>query len=123
MAETFDYLESRDDADELIAEFGRTVSIRRDVASGPDYNPTLTPTDYATMAARVEFSWKYSQNHNVLAGDERWLIAAGPLALLGITIILPSDSVVIGGVAHQIVNPNPLQPAGTVVMFDCHTRI
>ena len=38
MAELFDYLESRDDADELIAEFGQAVNLRRTATSGPAYD-------------------------------------------------------------------------------------
>lgn len=123
MTETFDYLETRDDADSMIAEFGTSVTIRRQVASGTVFNPTLTPTDYATVGARIEFTYKQMQSGDVLATDERWLIAAGPLAALGVTEVLPSDHVVFGGIERQI---GPLSksiaPAGTVVMFDVQAQ-
>lgn len=123
MADPFDYIESRADADELISDFGTSVSVRRDVAGGTAFDPTLTPTDYGTMACKIEFSWKQMQGGNINAGDERWLVAAGPLSRVGVVEILPTDRIVIGGVARTIVNPNPLQPAGIVVMFDCQVRI
>lgn len=123
MADTFDYLESRDDADDLIREFGRAVTVRRYTASGPDFDPTLTPTDYATLGAKVEFTYRQMQSGNVLATDERWLIAAGPLNALGITEILPSDFVVVGSVESKV---GPLSrsiaPAGTVVLFDVQAQ-
>ena len=123
MAETFDYLESRDDADEMIAEFGTAVSLRRQVASGTDYDPTLTATDYATKGARIEFTTRQMASGSVLATDERWLVAAGPLAALGVTEILPGDMLVIGGVERNV-GPlsKPLAPAGTVVLFDVQAQ-
>lgn len=123
MTETFDYIESRDDADELITEFGQTIALRRSVASGTDYDPTLTPTDYATKAAKVDFTMRQLQSGNILATDERWLVAAGPLTALGIALVLPSDALVIGSEARQVVKADPINPGGTVVVYDCHVRV
>lgn len=122
MTDPFDYLESRDDADELIEDFGAAVSVRRTVVSGTAYNPTLTPTDYATKATKVEFTLKQIRQGNILATDERWLIAAGPLAVLGVTEIRAGDKIVADGVARTVLVANPLAPAGTVVMWDCQIR-
>jgi hypothetical protein len=121
--DTFDYLESRDDADEMIQEFGAAASVRRVTSSGTDYAPTLTPTDYPTFAARVEFTWKQMQGGNVLENDERWLVAAGPLNALGVTALLPGDAIVVGAVVKSVLKANTLAPAGTVVLFDCHIRV
>jgi hypothetical protein len=124
MTAAFDYLNSRDTADRLVTKFGQSVALRRNAASGSDYDPVLTPTDYATKGARIEFSWSQRQSGNVLATDERWMIAAGPLALLGITTILPDDLIVVGGVTRKA---GPLSkavsPAGTVVVFDVQAQI
>ncbi|MGJ5032353.1 hypothetical protein ACQR1I_36330 [Bradyrhizobium sp. HKCCYLS2038] len=123
MTTPFDYMESRDDADDLIAEFGRAVLIRRQTASGTPFDPTVTNTDYATVAARIEFTFRQQQTGSVLATDERWMIAAGPLAALGVTTILPSDHIVVDGVEHSV-GPlsRPLAPAGTVVLFDVQAQ-
>ncbi len=122
MADPFDFLEARDDADELIEDFGAAVSVRRTVASGPAYDPVLTPTDYATKATKIEFTLKQIRQGNILDSDERWLIAAGPLAALGVTAILPNDKVVVGSTTHTVLIAKPLAPAGAVVMFDCQIR-
>lgn len=119
----FDYSESRDDVDELIAEFGQVVALRRDVASGPASEPTVTPTDYATTAAILDFSARQIDGENILATDRRALVAAGPLTALGITGIAAPDSLVIGGVPIPIVRVQPLNPAGVVVMYDCQLRV
>lgn len=118
----FNCLESRDDGDELIRDFGAVASLRRQVASGTDYAPTLTPTDYPTFAVKIEFTWKQMQGGNVLENDERWLVAAGPLNALGVTTILPGDALVVGGVVKSILTDKPLAPAATSVLFDCHIR-
>lgn len=123
MTTAFNYLETRDDADALIAESGMAVSIRRQTASGTSFDPTLTNTDYATFGAKIEFTYKQLQSGSVVATDERWMIAAGPLAALGVTEVLPSDHVVFGGVERQI-GPlsKPIAPAGTVVLFDVQAQ-
>lgn len=125
MTDPFNYSEARDDADELIADFGTAASVRRMVASGPSWDPTLTPTDYLTKAARVEFTWKQLQGGDVLSTDQRWLVAAGPLTALGLSSILPTDSLVVSGnVVGTLLKSGPLDPtAALVVMYDCQVRI
>lgn len=123
MTDVFDYLESRDDADALITEFGRAVTVRKASASGTAFDPTLATTDYATKGARVEFTTRQLASGSVLATDERWLVAAGPLDALGVTEIRPGDVLVVGGVERKA-GPltKPLAPAGTVVMFDVQAQ-
>jgi hypothetical protein len=121
MTDAFDYLESRDDADELIQEFGSLRAVRRVVASGSPVEPTYTATDYPTYAVKVEFSWRQLQGGNINATDQRWLVAAGPLAAIG--EVLPTDKIVIDGAALEIVKVSTLKPAGTVVLFDCQVRV
>jgi hypothetical protein len=123
LSDPFDYLESRDDADELIADFGGPAAVTKQVTTGPAWDQTLTPVAYATFAVRVEFTWKQLQGDSVLATDQRWLVAAGPLALQGVTSVTAPDSVTVGGVDYPVVKADPLQPAGTVVMFDCQCRV
>lgn len=119
----FNYIESRADADGLIDDFGTVAFVRRTVNSGTAFDPTQTTTDYATKAVRVEFTWKQIQGGSVLATDQRWLVAAGPLTALGVTSVQTPDKLVVGGVVLPILPTDPLNPAGTVVMFDCHIRV
>ena len=123
MADPFDYLEARDDGDELITDFGMPVVIRKLAKSGTDYSPTLSPTDYATKGVKIEFTRRHLATGEVLATDERWLVAAGPLTALGITELNPGDIVVIG-LSERKVGPlsRPLAPAGTVVLFDVQAQ-
>lgn len=115
----FDYVESRFDADELIEEFGQTVSIRRTTNSGTEWEPTQATTDYPTFGARVAFTWKQLKAGNVLATDQRWMIAAGPLVALGVEPAV-ADVLVVGGVVVGTIAPlDPLNPGGVAVFFDC----
>jgi hypothetical protein len=117
MADPFDYIESRADADELIQEFGQSVVITRTApGTGPAWDPgdgTTATTN--TFAVRVEYTMKQIQAGGVLANAERWLVAtnAGALASL-----LPQDKV--GD--RDVLDVKPLQPAGVVVLFDCQVR-
>lgn len=123
MTSPFDYITTRATADRLITKFGQTVALRRNVATGSAFDPTLTPTDYATKGAKVEFSYRQLSGGSVLATDERWMIAAGPLAALGITDILPNDLLVVGGI-ERTVGPlsSPIAPAGIVCAFDVQAQ-
>lgn len=123
MADPFDYLESRDDADELIADFGAAAAVRRTVNTGTAFDPVQTPTDYATQAVKVDFTMKQIQGGNVLSTDERWLVAAGPLTALGVSSILPGDALVVGGAVKPVLIAKPLAPAGVAVMYDCQIRV
>lgn len=118
----FDYLESRDDADGLIADFGQSVSLRRIVASGNPWEPVQTPTDYATTGAILDYTAQQRKDSDILVTDRRALVAAGPLTAFGITSIAAPDAIVVGGVAVPVVIAKPLNPAGVVVMFDCQLR-
>lgn len=122
MADAFDYVESRADADELIQEFGAAAFLIRDVVSGPAWDPVTTPVAFSTFAARVEFTWRQMQGGDVLATDQRWLVAAGPLDLQGVRSMSPPDRIQVNGVEVTVVKAEPLQPAGTVAMFDCQCR-
>jgi hypothetical protein len=123
LSDPFDYLGSRDDADSLIEDFGAVASLRRVVASGTPFDPVLTPTDYATLAVRVEFTWKQLQSDSVLVTDQRWLVAAGPLDALGVSSMLPTDLLVVGSSTFTVVKADTLNPAGTIVLFDCQVRV
>jgi hypothetical protein len=121
-SDPFDYLESRDDADELISDFGQSVSLRRVVASGTAWEPTLTPTDYVTKAAIVDYTIQQRKDSDIQANDRRALVAAGPLTALGITGIAAPDKLLVGGVAVPVVIAKPINPAGVTVMYDCQLR-
>jgi len=115
----FDYVETLADADELIEEFGQAVSLRKIVATGTAWEPTLTPTDTATFAAILDYDTRQIDGENILRTDRRALVAAGPL---GAVVPAAPDSLVVNSVAVPIVAVRRVDPAGTVVMYDCQIR-
>lgn len=118
----YDYVAATATADRLITKFGAACLLRRNTATGTAFDPTLTPTDYATMAAVVDYTEQQRAGTDILRTDRRAFVAAGPLTALGITAVLPADSLVIGGVEMQIVLAKPLNPAGVTVVYDCQVR-
>src|SRR5262249_49067497 len=120
----FDYIESRGDADELIAEFGKSVRLAVKTESGGSaIEPAFTTAYKTTNAVQVDFTWKQLQTGDVLASDQPWLVAAGPRPLLSVTDIQPGASLEIDGALVQIVNVTKLKPADVVVLFDCQLRV
>ena len=121
-SDPFDYIESRADADELIADFGAPCALRRATVSGPAWEPVQTTTDYATAAAVIDYSAYQRTDASILVNDRRALVAAGPLTALGITAILPGDIMVIGDMEFPVVISKPVNPAGIVVLHDVQLR-
>lgn len=119
---TFNYSSLRSTADRLIGGAGQSVSLRRVIATGPAWEPTLTPTDYVTTAAILDYNIRQIDGEHIQITDRRALVAAGPLTAAGIASIAPPDALVVGGVAVPIVRAVPLSPAGIVVMYDCQIR-
>lgn len=114
----FDYARARATAERLIAKFGQAGAIRRIVASGPSYDPTLTPVDHPCKLVDLDIDERTIDGTLVMRGDRMvYLSTEG----LGITPEL-SDKVLIGGVEHAIKNVLPLAPGGTVVFWQLQAR-
>lgn len=120
MAEAFDYVDARNTADELIAEFGQAGAIRKTTAGsgGDPWNPASHTGGSVgdTPCTLVVLDYDASERNGSLIeqGDRRVLIAAGGLAVVPVA----GDEVVIAGAAHPIKELSPLNPGGTVVMYE-----
>lgn len=122
MTDTFDYAKSLATADRLLAKFGQAIALRRATLTGPAWDPVQTSTDYATIAAVIDYSAEQRKDVSILVSDRRALVSAGPLTALGITAIAPGDILVIGGVEVPVVISKPVNPAGIVVLHDVQCR-
>lgn len=121
MSDPFDYIEARDDADELIQDFGTSAQVKTVTNSGSELEPTQTTGSTATFAVRVEFTTKHRAKWNVLQTDQRWLVAAGPL---GATVPQPGNKLAVGGATvGEIIEADPLNTNGTAVMYDVQVRV
>jgi hypothetical protein len=134
----FDYAGSRDDADALLAEFGTASALRRLVNSGTAWEPTQTSTDYPTVAVRLNLRrWypAFEDNSDILRTDRLGLLSMGPLAALGVTEVLPFDTLVfggtwnavhsvqVGGIVYRIIDAKPIAPSGLAVVYSLQLRI
>lgn len=84
MAEKFDYLESQQDADELIEEFGQTGAIRRTVIVPPANNweePVETVTYHAVTVVPLPIAEERIDGTVILRGDKQVLISAEGLGI------------------------------------------
>lgn len=123
MVDTWDYAESQADALELIQEAGCAVTFAHMVNSGSEQEPTQTPLSPApaSYAVRDKFTMRHYARGNVLATDQRWLVAASPL---GAFVPTPADRIVIGGTSYEIVIAEPLDPSAAVpVLYDVQVRV
>jgi hypothetical protein len=122
MIAAFDYVETREDADALIAEFGQAIQLGRQVATGVAWDPATSTQTFNTNGVVLEFDRRQMNGTTILDTDKRVLVAAGPLDGQGIATIAPPDALVIDGVAVPVINVKILKPAGVVVLFDCQVR-
>lgn len=131
MAEKFDYLESQQDADELIEEFGQAGAIRRTVIV-PPANPwdeaEEVITDYPVTLVPLPISEKRIDGSLILAGDKQVLISAEGLSITIVAgdIIMFNGSFVgaeyTGGETWTIKDPGKLDPSGVTVVYDAVAR-
>jgi hypothetical protein len=116
---SFDYARSKATADRLISRFGQTATLRRPTVSGTAYNPSAgTPTDYSATVVVLDYDRREIDGTRILAADRKVLLAAGTLAIEPVT----SDKAVIGGIEHSIIDVAPLNPGGTVLLYQLQVR-
>jgi len=116
---TFDYAETKADADELLEEFGQAIILRRYEAGGSPYNPAVGgPYDTDTVGVVLDYGLNEVDGTRVLATDKKVLLAVGSVS----DPPTPARKVVIGGVEHAIVSVVTLAPAGTPVMWTLQVR-
>lgn len=123
----FNYASARDDADELLTEFGQAVTVRKVTNNGgPDYAPTQSTTDYATVACILDLARWYPPtlvNTDILRTDRSALIAAGPLTALGVGVAKMDLIILSDGTVYRVVDVKPASPAGLVLCYNCWVRI
>lgn len=108
-------------ADELITEFGSSVTIKH--ASGTAYDPdtggsTVTYTDQTGHGCVVEFDKQLIDGSKVKIGDKLMLLSP-----IGITEPQLGDLIVVGGETWSIVPPvSVTAPAGVAVLYECQLR-
>lgn len=111
---SFNYAKSAATADRLIKKFGQTGAIRRTTTTGDPWDPVVTETDYACTLVVTEYTLRERESSLIGTTDKRVLISTKDLSIEP----TEQDRVVVGGIAHEIVRVDPLNPGGTVVMWE-----
>jgi len=115
---SFDYGRSRAVAERLIAKFGTTGAIRREVKTGPDYDPEITETDYPCTLVTLEYDDRDIDGSLVLSTDKKIYVSTQGLSIT----LEKSDRVIADGKAYAIERLKPLSPAGIVVFWEVQGR-
>lgn len=126
MAEKFDYLESQQDADELIEEFGQVGAIRRTtIVREHEWEEGVETTIFHSVKVAVlPIEEKNIDGTLIKAGDQQALISpvgltvtpeVGDIVLVNGAFI---GSVYQGGEAWTVSMLKTLAPAGVTVLYD-----
>ena len=115
------YSDMADTADELITEFGQSVTLK--VSAGAAYDPetgssVVTYTDQSGHGCVVDFDKKLIDGTKVRIGDK--LVLLSPL---GVSEPKDGDQLVIGAETWQLVPPVTVTaPAGVAVLYEVQVR-
>lgn len=116
---TFDYARSKATADRLIAKFGQAATLLVPKNTGTSYNPTMgAPDRHDVTVVVTDYKTSEVDGARILAMDRKVLQAVGKLVI----VPTPAHKLEIGGVAHAIVNVIPLNPGGTIVLYEMQCR-
>ena len=115
-------------ADKLLKGKGQAVTITT-VTPGT-YNPATggmtggTTTTQTAYGAVFDYGTKQIDGTLIKAGDKQILLSAFKTNGAALTAPVLGDTVTIGGVAFTLVEPlKEVNPAGTVVMYECNARV
>lgn len=110
----FDYAEARAVAEELIAEFGASATLRKKAVTGSGANPTVTTTDYPTAVVDLEI--KQRDRDGTLVGEATRTLY---ISTAGLSVAPEKrDTVQVKGVWCEIAEVRPLSPANVVVLYE-----
>jgi len=105
----------------ILLEFGRDVTLRKNVAGV--YDPATsgatasTPTDKVLRGAVFDFpAGRTTERADLIQKDDKRLILQAGTAPAN------EDQILIGGVAYRIVSFEEVAPDGTPVVYDMHLR-
>lgn len=115
---TFDYDEILTVINEVIPEFG--VECSAVLESEGDYDPetgvSSTRLDTKGFAVITNFNLRDSDQNNLIEAGDKILLAMPSLKLEKGSIVTVNSE------EWQVENPNPIQPASTIVLYKAHVR-
>lgn len=113
----FNYAGLKRKVNPRIKKFGMTVTVTRpgsvDRVDGEEV--VIPPTSFDVIGLREEYKPSEIDGTCIVAGDVKFLCQAVEQLRVG-------DLVNLNGTDYRVVNPNPLQPAGTTMLFQLQLR-
>lgn len=116
------YTEAIADADELLSEFGQSMTLS--VKTSGTYDPatgtsSVSSTNYTVTGAVFDFPAKAIDGTLIQQGDKKVIVSCSGL------IVVPdiTDTLTIGSTVHNIVNVKALEPGGTTVIYTLQVRV
>ena len=113
----FNYAGLKRKVNPLIKKFGITVTVTRpgsvDRVDGDEV--VIPPTSFDVIGLREEYKPSEIDGARIVAGDVKFLCRAVEQLRVG-------DLVNLDGTDYRVINPNPLQPAGTTMLFQLQLR-
>lgn len=98
------------------ADIPQTATVTRDEVSGPAWDPTITPVDYAALGWVDEFTNMDRLNTAILVTDRRIFILASGMLITP----APLDHITINGATYSILTVQ-LDAAGCAFVCQCRT--
>jgi hypothetical protein len=99
----------------LVSRLGRPVTIRTFVNSGPDFDPTRTPTDTPATAAVFDFEASEVDGSIIQANDKELVFSS--------TVPVTKQATIIdGSIEYVLINVEEVGPGGDVLMYVAQGR-
>jgi len=122
----FDYAELAATAQELLAEFGLAVSLRRDLPGG-EYDPEVGVTPPGVLEAEgvgvlIGYEQAAVNGTSVLQGDQQVYLGAGQADGTAMLQPEPQDVLAFGAAEWRVVQAEAIAPAGVPVLFIVQVR-
>ena len=105
-------------ATRLIGQYGKDATLTKPgTPTGPEWNPTPgTPTDYTVKLVETGYSLTNRDATLIERGDKMLLIEAAVEPAL-------EDSITVDGSVLRLIDVQPLNPGGVVLLYEAQARI
>ena len=114
----FDYDEIREIVNEIIPEFGIACTAVFEVVGDydPEFGVTTNRHETKGRAVMANFKLRPGDQNNLIEIGDKLLLATSSLELkVGSIVNVESED-------WQVIDPSPIQPASTVVLYKAHVR-
>lgn len=109
----FDYSNLADVAQRMIIRFGRDTTLRTNVKTGDEWNPTITPSDATIKAVFISFKAEDIDNTLIKTGDKM---------LICYDAIDKKNEIVDNGVKYEVISVEEIQTGDTKILYKAHIR-